>query len=368
MLPKKIRFNLFERMSVKTMRYVSAVPSREAEGLVARIYDMIAEDFFINGSLTSHSKVPDLMAGVWTWGRESILVSDYLDRTTKEAMTAVLSQINECPYCGDMLISLVNGGGKQEAASRIFSQSEEQITDATLRKRLAWVKAVASPGAEPPRETPFSPEALPEAIGALFAMSHINRFSHVVMDGSPVTAPLGLHKVKEAALRLFGSELKTTTERPIEPGRALDLLPPAPLPEDLTWAKPNPRIADAFSRWAAVIARETPKVVSPQVQDLVHSNLQSWQGEIMPISRSWVDDETEGLTGQDLAIARLTLVVAKASYQVDDALVEAVLGEDKDETRLIRVLAWAAFSAARRLAQRIAATAGQSTSSAVPAA
>jgi hypothetical protein len=58
MLPKKLRFNLFERMSVKTMRYVSAVPSREAEGLVARIYDMIAEDFFVNGSLTSHSKVP----------------------------------------------------------------------------------------------------------------------------------------------------------------------------------------------------------------------------------------------------------------------------------------------------------------------
>ena len=74
MLPAKLRFELIERMSVKTMRYVSAVPRAKADGLVARIYDMIAEDFFINGSLTGHSKVPSLLAGVWTGGRESILV------------------------------------------------------------------------------------------------------------------------------------------------------------------------------------------------------------------------------------------------------------------------------------------------------
>ncbi len=73
---------------------------------------MIAEDFFINGSLTSHSRVPELLAGVWMGGRETILVTDRLGRTTKEAMTAVLSQTNECPYCGDMLVSLVYGAGR----------------------------------------------------------------------------------------------------------------------------------------------------------------------------------------------------------------------------------------------------------------
>jgi hypothetical protein len=44
-----------------------------------------------------------------------------------------------------MLISLVHAGGKHEAASHIFAESEAHITDATLRKRLAWVKSVASP-------------------------------------------------------------------------------------------------------------------------------------------------------------------------------------------------------------------------------
>lgn len=366
MLPEKIRFWLFDRLSVKTMRYVSAVPTGKAEGYVARIYRMIAEDFFINGSLTSHSKVPELMAGVWMGGRETILVTDRLDRTTKEAMTATLSRLNDCPYCGDMLISLVYGGGREEAAQQILSEREDQITDDTLRERLAWVLAAATPGSEVPSKSPFTSEELPEAIGSLLAMSHINRFSHVVMDGSPVNAPFGLQRVKSAALKMFGSELRVTTERPITPGRALDLLPPAPLPDDMEWAKPNPRVADALSRWTAAVDRESSRVVSPQVRELVHESLQRWEGEPMPLSRSWVEEEVEGFTSVDRDIARLALVASKASYQVDDTLVKAVLGEEGDEPRLIRVLAFASFSAARRIAERIARDTDRPLESDVP--
>src|SRR5215467_11379583 len=140
MLPKKLRFWLFETLSLRTMRYVHAIPRSSATGLVAQVYDMIQEDFFINGSLTSRSKVPPLMAGIWTAGRESILVDDHLDRTTKEAMNAVLSQVNDCPYCGDMLISLVHASGNHDAASRIFAENEGHMTNSLLRNRLSWVK------------------------------------------------------------------------------------------------------------------------------------------------------------------------------------------------------------------------------------
>ncbi len=358
MLPKTLRFRLFEILSLKTMRYVRAIPRRKATGLVAQVYGMIEEDFFINGSLTSRSKVPALMAAMWTAGRESILVDDRLDRTTKEAMNAVLSQVNDCPYCGDMLISLVHAGGRHEAASNIFSKGEAAIADSTLRARLAWVKSVASASATKHPPAPFTAEELPEAIAALMAMSDINRFSHVVMDGSPVSATFGLQSVKAAALRLFGGELKATHFRRLTPGRALSLLPPATLPADLQWATPNPRIADALARWTAVVEAEASTVVSPMVQDLVVRNLEGWKGELMPISRSWVDAETSALTGQDRAIARLALVLAKAPYQVDETLVEDVLQEDRGEERFIRILAWASFSSARRFAQRVAEAAG----------
>jgi AhpD family alkylhydroperoxidase len=357
MLPRALRVRLFETLSLKTMRYVHAVPRRKATGLLSQVYDMIEEDFFINGSLTSRSKVPTLIAAIWTAGRESILVDDRLDRTTKEAMNAVLSQVNDCPYCGDMLISLVHAGGQHEAASNIFAENEAAIADGTLRTRLAWVKSVATPskGKHPP--APFSAEELPEAIAALMAMSDINRFSHVVMDGSPVSAPLGRQGLKAAALRLFGGELRATHVERLTPGRALSLLPPALLPADMRWAIPNPRIADALARWTTAVECEASSVVSPAVQDLVVRNLQDWKGELMPISRSWVDVETSALSGQDRAIARLALVLAKAPYQVDATLVEDLLGEDRSEERFIRILAWSSFSSARRFAQRIAETA-----------
>jgi len=354
MLPKRLRFWLFEMLSLKTMRYVRAISRRKATGLVARVYDMIEEDFFINGSLISRSKVPELMAGIWTAGRESILVDDHLDRTTKEAMNAVLSQVNACPYCGDMLISLVHASGKHEAASCIFTESEAHITNAKLRTRLTWVKSVATRGPKMDLPVPFTVEELPEAIAALMAMSDINRFSHVVMDGSPMSAPLGIQGVKAAALKLFGGELRATHVKTLAPGRALPLLPPAPLPADMQWATPNPRIADALSRWTAVVELQASRVVSTEVRELVVRHLQHWDGELMPLSRSWVDSEVTMLTGRDRAIARLALVLAKAPYQVDETLVEEVLCEDRSEERFIRILAWASFSGARRFAQRIA--------------
>src|SRR5499425_596531 len=269
MLPKKLRFRLFELLSLRTMRYVHATPRRKATGLTAQVYDMIEEDFFINGSLISRSKVPALMAGIWTAGRESILVDDHMDRTTKEAMNAALSQVNDCPYCGDMLISLVHAGGKHDAASCIFAENEAHITNSTLRRRLTWVKSIATPGTKMDTPVPFTAEELPEAIAALMAMSDINRFSHVVMDGSPVSAPLGFQGLKAAALRLFGGELRATHVERLTPGRALSLLPPASLPADMRWATPNPRIADTLARWSAVVEREASVVVSSAVREFV---------------------------------------------------------------------------------------------------
>ncbi len=339
-------------MSVKSMRYVQSVPAQQAQRLAARVYEMVAQDAFINGSITSHSKVPELMAGMWTGWREIILVSDRLDRTSKEAMSGTLSQVNNCPYCADMLISLVHSNGEHEIASGIFANDEEQITHPVIRDRCVWIRTVATAGSKAPPKPPLTAEELPEAIGSLFVFSYINRFSHVVMDGSPVAAPFGLQTVKNAALRMFGFELRPTTARVLKPGFALDLLPPAILLDDLGWAVPNPRVADALARWAAVIERETPQAVSPVVRELVEERLRRWQGELMPFRRSWVEDEVKGLTGEDRAVARLALVVAKASSQFDESLAEDVLGYDQDEERFIRVLAWASHSGARRVADR----------------
>ena len=190
-------------------------------------------------------------------------------------------------------------------------------------------------------------------------MSDINRFSHVVMEASPVSAPLGVQSGKALQLRLFGSELVPTRRLLLEPGRSLPLLPPAELPEDLDWARPNPRVADALARYAAAIEREASSAISERVRRTVEKSLSEWQGEQMPISRSWVETALAGLSGEDAAIARLAIVLAKAPYQVDDALAEAVLGDERDENRFVKILAWASFAGARRFASLVAERSAQ---------
>jgi hypothetical protein len=277
-----------------------------------------------------------------------MLVDDHLDRTTKEAICGVLSDINDCPYCGDMLVSLVDAGNEHDAASAVYEGGLDEIANPRLRDQLTWVQAVATPGEADTPPSPFTAEELPEVLGSLMGMADINRFSHVVMDGSPVNLPFGLQR---PALRLFGRELEATKRRSAEPGRALDLLPPAELPEDLAWARPNPRIADALARWTATVERETADVISPAVCACVERSLRNWQNERMPLSRNWAEAEIADLKGEDRAIARLALLLAKAPYQVSEDVVQELVG---DEARFVRILAWASFTAARRFAGIVA--------------
>ena len=314
---------------------------------------MINRDFFKNGSLTSRSQVPELMAAIWMAGRETMLVEDKVDRTTKDALCAVLSQINDCPYCEDMLVSLVHAGGEHGVASDIITKKERDISDPEFRAAIEWLQAITNPESTPVWQ-PFGPEQLPEVIGTLMAMSDINRFSHIVMEDSPVSSLFGDHAGKAMQLRLFGTELTSTRRVPLKPGDSLSLLPAASLPYDMSWAAPNPRVADAIGRYAATVERMAEPVISPEVSSRVAESLQAWNGETMPISRAWVEPEVAGLADRDAAIARLSIVLAKSPYQVDVKLAETVLKYEPDEDRFIRILAWASFSGARRFARLIA--------------
>jgi hypothetical protein len=247
-----------------------------------------------------------------------------------------------------MLVSLVHAGDQHQAASSLLASKVDEIEDPVLRTQLAWVEAVTAPGPRKIPPLPFSPDALPEVLASMLGMADINRFSHVVMDGSPVDAG-GL---QGTALRWFGNELRATKRHAAEPGRALPLLPPGELPADLAWAAPNPRIAASVGRWAAALERETAGLISPEVQACVEASLANWANEQMPISRAWVEPEVAGLSGEDQALARLTIVLAKAPYQVSEDLVEPLL--NGDEARFVRLLSWAASVGARRFAAHAA--------------
>ena len=74
----------------------------------------------------------------------------------------------------------------------------------------------------------------------------------------------------------------------------------------------------------------------------------------MPLHTRWVDDDVAHLSGEDRAVARMGIVLAKASYRVTEDMVNDVIGPSEDEERFVRILAWCSSAAARRFAQIVA--------------
>ena len=75
---------------------------------------------------------------------------------------------------------------------------------------------------------------------------------------------------------------------------------------------------------------------------------------MMSLDGEWIDKALEGLNGDDAAIARLAIVLAKASYRITEKMIADVMGEHRDEERFIRILAWSSFTAARKFAGLVA--------------
>ncbi len=90
------------------------------------------------------------------------------------------------------------------------------------------------------------------------------------------------------------------------------------------------------------------------VRALVAAELAGWTGEAPGLSRAWVEDAVSALPGEQRPAGRLALLTAKASYQVDDALVAEFRHGRPGDTALIELTSWAALTAARELGSRLA--------------
>ncbi len=347
MLPRKLRNSLFDQLSGSTMRpFFTPISTKEASGLQARVLEQAERDFFVNGAITSHASCPELMAGLWVSGREVALVGDHLPAWLKKAMGAALSQENRCAYCEDMLLSLTHGAKENAVASSIRKHDPDQIQQPDVRDKLEWIRAAIEADAPALRRPIFSNEEMPEAIATVVAFSYTNKISDFTLDGSPVP-----DLARGAALRAFGIELEESAAMDLEPGTSIDMLPPATLASDMAWAQGNARIADSLARWAGVVDRHIQDILPTETQAHIRARLTEWQGGHPPLSRAWVESDLEGLTGLQKDLARVAILVAKASYQIDDGLLEGLVKQGLCEADLVKLGAFGAFSGARRVAE-----------------
>lgn len=341
-----IENRVFDQMR-RLVRHVTPVAPDEAEGLVAEVYTQLRSEFQIAPPLTLHSPAPRILAGAWSVTRESQIVPGRLPRPMKEAISASVSHINTCPYCVDAHTGLLHGAAKHDVAASIRNGQPGAITDDRTRNLVRWALATRSPDDPIITKPPFSLEEAPEAIGTALVYHYVNRMVHVFLGDDLLPLPSGFRGVSR---RIFGATFaKRMVRRGGEPGASLDLLPDAPLPNDLRWAESNPAIAGAWARFAAVVEEAGQRVLPEPVRALLLTRLAAWDGDDPGMSASWLEDAVASLEEAHRPAGRFVLLVAFASYRVDERTVEAFRATTPGDPDLVGAAAWAALQAARHI-------------------
>lgn len=327
----------------KSIHYVKPVGPSEEKSLLDELYQQFQVDFMPGPVLTLHSPAPTVMAGVWSLLRETLLAGT-ADRAAKETVAATISHLNACPFCVDAHSALLHATGNHAVVSAL-AHADAPIHDPHLAALVHWTQAnerVATATVAPP----FSPQDGPELLGTAFTFHYINRMANVFLGDSFLPLPTAL---KGLARRAVGATMGKRLVQPLPVGRSLRFVPRAPLPADLAWAAPNPAVAGAVAGFASIIEEAGQATLPAAVRTLTIHRLQQWQGAAPGLSRRWVDDAVADLTDRERAAARLTLLTALASYQVDEASIAAFRRDYPTDQQLIAATAWASFSAARRV-------------------
>lgn len=357
MLPKSLKPRFFDTLSNMTGRYIKPEPYHKATGLVASVYEQVTEEFFINGPMTTHAVYPDLLAGVWMAEREILLADDKLTREDKEAIGVTFSQVNGCTYCEDLINSVVYGANEQDLAELIRYGKQTEIKDEKTRQLHQWALSSYDAEAEILFNPPFRYEEAAEMIGTAFMVNYFNRYVKVFFTGTPLKAPFKSKTIKSLLYRLTGIELRESVTRRLQPGRSIDFLKPADLPDDLQWAASSPSISAALSRWSAVMEKLAREHIPQKIRTLVESEINAWQGEPMGLSRAWLNPKVAGLDYDETAIAQLALLTALSPAQMSDDIVSTYKNYFND-TSLTVTVAWSAFMASKQVAAWLADKSG----------
>jgi AhpD family alkylhydroperoxidase len=331
------------------INYLSPLRHPPAQSLVGQVYRQIKQEFgLIADPFRLHAPVPELLAGIWSVTRE-IGVARSVPWPVKEAVAAAVSQSNACPYCVEIHAAVASARADQPLAPLLVQERITNITDPSLRAVVTWAMASRSPGSAALLHLPFTEEQAPEIIGITMVYHYINRMVQVFLLESLLPSVVRDGWTGNIAWHLIGRKLARSREQERKAGASLQFVPAADLPSELSWALPEPSISQALAGWAAVVERVGAEMIAQKVRTLVADFLHRWQGEEMPLSRTWVNQEVASLPEADHAAGRLALLAAVAPHQIDAQIIRAFREQQEADAQLVGVVAWASFQVARRI-------------------
>ncbi len=344
---------LFERAAPLQIRYLARQDYSRAPALARAVLDQMDADFLIGPPLTVHILNPELMAGVWSAAREC-LAAGRAGRPLREVVAAVVSRLNTCPYCYDIHTSMLHSFGEAELAHAVWRR--EAMPDARVQSAAEWAAATLSPDAAVLAAPPFTRAEAPAIIGTAVGFHYLNRIVNVFLDASPV--PLkGQGWLKGRMIQFAGRVLQPRlSSQSQQPGQFLIPLTGA-LPEEYARADADPNDAAGFQRFSTTAEAAGEHSDDPAVREVVTGFLRAWRGETPGLGQAWLESAIAPLEPSLRPAARLALLSAVASYQVDKAVVTDAIRQQPGDRHLINLVSWSCYAAARRISSWLRAPA-----------
>ncbi|MEV6926547.1 carboxymuconolactone decarboxylase family protein [Dactylosporangium sp. NPDC051485] len=335
----------------RQVKYVTPVSPAAARGLVADVYAQVVEDFrIVVPPAMLHSPAPRVLAGYWMLLRETMVASGAVDRHAKELVASAVSVANICPYCVDMHTAALYGLDGEGDADAIALDRTADVQDPRTRALVEWGRAAHLPDDPAHAPAPFPEAHRAELVGVAVSMHYLTRMVNVFLPGFLLPPRLNA-TARRRFKRGVGRVLAPTLHGARPAGLALPMLPPADPPASAAWAFADAGIAAAVARSYAAFTEAGERVVPVSVRELLSREVLRWRGAETGISRDWCEDLLLELPEPDRSAGRLALLTAFASYQVDAEAVGEYRRVVPADDALIELVAWSAFTAARRVGE-----------------
>lgn len=337
------------KLTERGLRFVEPVPYLATQGLARKVYDQVNRDFrMLAGPFTLHASNPSVLAGAWSITRET-LTTGKVDRSIKEAVATAVSKANECPYCVGVHTGMLHAKNEHKVAAAIMSGDYETINDPKLRAIVMWALATKSADSTWRQSLPFATEEAPEIIGTALAFHYLNRMVNIFLADSPISSN-GSQQGWFSSI--FGATLgKRVASARITKGESLSFLPAAQTSRGFSELQSDRVIAGAFSRFDVALDEAVKPILSDAARSTIQKQLDAWYGQSMGISTKWTEEITAQLDEPGATVARLALLTAFASYQVDTETVRVFRSYFPEDAQLIALTGWASFAAARRIGE-----------------
>ncbi len=337
---------LFRKVAPFTIRHIKRPDLNVDDALAAKVLEQASREFQTAPPVTLHLPDPLLLAGVWGLMRESFVVHSR-GRMVREVVAAAVSKLNECPYCVDVHASMhLSAGGKHSALNNDLGVGSTPSAIA-----YQWASATLNPGSKVITEGKISPEDRPQIFGTAICFHFINRMVNIFLDSAPMPMPAANSRVmrsfSRASLRIFG---KRMVGLDVLPGDFIIENPNMALPLEFAWSNADPDVAGSLVRFTYAAERAGKEALHDDVRLLVTDHLNEWHGEQPGLGRSWVEDLVGHLDESLMPSARLALLAARASWQIDKQVIREFRAIIDDDRALIQVAGWASFAAVRRIA------------------